>query len=453
MSVRRSIIVLTLLVLVLPAFVFSRQATQQRQLNPPRNLQLYTAKRGDIDVSISALGDIEPDQTASVSFTSRGRVADVMVQEGDFVTAGDSLVRLESSNEQLAYQQAQLSLVSAQVALKDVLDGPKDDDIKIAEANVRAAQGAYSAVANAVNADQIRAAELAFQQAQDAYRVANVARTVAGGDSQEAINLLDAQIGQASFNQEIARLQLESLRNGNGPQKAAAGARVQQALATLAQVKAGPTQAQIDAAKVQVTQAQTAVDQAAQDLNKLTVTAPFDGLVSKVDVEQGGLIAPGQQVVELTDIEPMHLTVQVDEVDIRQVRAAMPAIVKLDAVPGLQLKAAIERISLVGTNDNGIISYDVEVTPTEKDPRVRVGMTAEADIITQSAKGVIVVPNQYIRVDRNANKAYVSLVGPNNTLTEKEVKLGLQDASNSEIQSGLSEGDVIAFDLNANRAS
>jgi HlyD family secretion protein len=453
MSVRRSIIVLSLLVLVLPAFLFTTQASQQRQQNPPRNLQLYTARRGDIDVSISALGDIEPDQTASVSFTSGGRVSDVMVQEGDFVKTGDPLIRLEGSNQQLAYQQAQLTLESANVNLKDVLDGPDEDDIKIAEANVTAAQGAYSAVANAVNSDQIHAAELAYQQAQDAYKNANVARTVAGGDSQEAINLLDAQIGQASFNQEIARLQLESLKTANGPQKSAAGAAVAAAKAKLEQVKAGPTQAQIDAAKVQVMQAQTALDQAAQNLSKLTVTAPFDGLVSKVDVEKGALIGPGMQVVELTDIEPMHLTVQVDEVDIRQVRPQMPAIVKLDAVPGLQLPATIERISLVGTNDNGIISYDVEVTPTEKDSRVRVGMTAEADIITQSAKSVIIVPNQYLHIDRANNTATVNIVGPNNTLTQRQVTLGLQDANNSEIQSGLTEGEVIAFDLNASGAS
>jgi HlyD family secretion protein len=453
MSVRRSIIVLTLLVLVLPAFLFTTQATQQRQQNPPLKLQLYTVQRGDIDVSISALGDIEPDQTASVSFTSRGRVSDVMIQEGDFVKAGDPLVRLDGSNEQLAYQQAQLSLEAANVNLKDVLDGPDENDIRIAEANVTAAQGAYSAVANAVSADQIHAAELAYQQAQDAYKNANVARGVAGGDSQEAINLLDAAIGQASFNQEIARLKLEQLRNGNAPNKAAAGAAVAAAKAKLEQVKAGATQAQIDAARVQVMQAQTALDQAGDNLDKLTVKAPFDGLVSKVDVEKGALIVPGQQVIELTDIEPMHLTVQVDEVDIRQVSKGMPAVVKLDAVPGLQLLAAIERISLVGTNDNGIISYDVEVTPTQNDPRVRVGMTAEADIITQSAKGVVVVPNTYLHIDRANGTATVNIVGPNNTLTPRPVTVGLQDASNSEIQSGLSAGEVIAFDLNTTGAS
>jgi len=248
---------------------------------------------------------------------------------------------------------------------------------------------------------------------------------------------------------EIARLQLESLRQGNGPQKSAAYARVVQAQARLDAVKAGPTQGQIDVARVVVQQAQTALNQAGENLAKLTLTAPFDGLVSKVSVEDGALVTPGQQVVELTDIEPMHLTVQVDEVDIRQVRTGMPAIVKLDAVPGMQLSSVIDRISLVGTNDNGIISYDVEVTPTQKDPRVRVGMTAEADIITQSARDVVTAPNQYLRVDRRQDKVYVSIMQPNGALQEKEVKLGLQDGQNSQVTSGLKEGDVIAVDLNA----
>jgi multidrug efflux pump subunit AcrA (membrane-fusion protein) len=111
------------------------------------------------------------------------------------------------------------------------------------------------------------------------------------------------------------------------------------------------------------------------------------------------------------------------------------------------LAATLEQIALVPTNENGIVNYDVGVRLDQSDPRVRVGMTAEATAVVESRQDVLVVPNQYIRLDRVLDKAFVNLLNPDGTLTEVEVTLGLQGDDNSEILSGVSEGDVIAISL------
>jgi HlyD family secretion protein len=440
---------MTIATLALPVGVYSAQIQQQAQeaatsAAEAANLSYYTVARGDVELTVSAVGVIEADQIANLSFTNQGRVVELLVEEGQYVAAGEPLIRLDDRNAQLAYQQAELAVQSAELRLQDAMDGPDEGDIRIAEANVASAWAAYNAIAGAVSSDDIAAAQLRVQQAQQAYEDVNRARRVASGDNEQAITILDARIGETSFNLQIAQLQLQQLQNSNGPQMASAAARAAAAQAELERVQAGPTETQIRNAQVAVDRANTDLNQAAQELAKFLLTAPFDGLVAQVNVEEGSLVSPGLPVVQFVDLNPLRVSVDVDEIDIRSIRDGMPAAVKVDALSDLELSATIERIALVGSNSEGIITYPVEVALTGSDPRVRPGMTSEAEVVVDSRADVLVVPNQYIRLDRRANTAFVNLLQSDGTLREIQVTLGLQGAQSSEVVSGLAAGDVIA---------
>jgi RND family efflux transporter MFP subunit len=290
------------------------------------------------------------------------------------------------------------------------------------------------------------------QQALDLKAQAEKARTNAdGGQVDQAYQLLDAQVGAASFNAEIARLQLESLKSGNRGGLNAAYARIVQAQRELDRVKAGPTQAQIDQANIAVQQAQLQVNQAAKALADMSLTAASDGIVSAVNVQVGSVVSPTLPAVQITDISPLHVVVQVDEVDIHKIREGSPTKVKVDALPGVELPATIKTIALVGTNDNGIINYDVHVRLDANDPRVRAGMTAEASVVVEQKSNVLSVPNEYIRLDRQRDKAYVNVVDKNGHLEETEVTLGLQGDDTSEVIGGIREGDILAISLGGDR--
>jgi len=454
MSVRRSLVVLVVLTLALPLIVFSVRANQAQNGAASRNLQYYTVQTGSLDVSVTAIGTIESQAVASLSFTEAGRVAEVLAQPGDTVFAGDVLARQASDNEQIAYDRATLAVQLAELRKQDLLEPADDSDIRIAEANVDSAWGAYLGIQNAVTPEDLQAAEIKYQQAQQAHQDAVDARTQAdGGQVDQAYQLLDAQVGQAAFDAEVARLQLQALQNGNSGAFNAAYARVIQAQKELERAQAGPTQTEIDNAEIAVEQAQAELDQAKLSLDRMTLTAPFDGLVSALNVEVGSLATPSLAAVELTDTSALHVTVQVDEVDIRQIREGMAAQVRLDALPDVELLAIVERIALVGTNEDGIISYDVEVILNATDPRVRVGMTAEASVIVEKREDVLVVPNLYVRLDRELDKAFVNIAHSDGTLEEVEVQLGLQGQDSSEVVSGLAPRDVVAVDLSSDRIS
>jgi HlyD family secretion protein len=439
---------------VTPLLIFSARANRLRSNAPDQNLQFDTVRRGSLEVAVSAVGAIEAEAVANLSFTRPGRVVEVLVQPGDGVKAGDPLLRLGNEVEQIALEQAQLSLQLARLQRQD-LNKPADDaSIKVAEANLNSAWGAYLGLQKAVTPEDIRSAEIKHEQAKKAQEDAEYARTHAQGGQPEAFyQRLDAQIGAASFNTEIAQLQLETLRNPSKGQFNAAYARVIQAKRELERVKAGPTQAEVDRADIAIQQAQAQLDQAQMNLSRMTLTAPFDGVVSQVNIEAGALVAPGLPTVQLTNVSSLHVTVQVDEVDIRQIRAGLPVRLRLDALPSLELPGRVDKIALVGNSSNGIINYDVRLVLNASDPRVRIGMTTDAAIIVEERQDVLLVPNQYIRLDRQRDKAFVNLAGEGGKVTEVEVQLGLRGQDSSEILSGLRPGDQVAVNLSGDRFS
>jgi multidrug efflux pump subunit AcrA (membrane-fusion protein) len=164
MSIRRSLFVLTLITLILPVLVLAQQAGQSRiQASvQSENIQLHTVERGDVAVVVNAIGSIEASDVAQLSLTTPGRIREVLVQEGDYVLAGDVLVQQVDDTQRIAYEQALIALDLANLQLQDLLEPVDEDDIRVAEANVRSAWGAVRSAQDAVSAEELRAAELSI---------------------------------------------------------------------------------------------------------------------------------------------------------------------------------------------------------------------------------------------------------------------------------------------------
>ena len=260
MSVRRSLGVLFLVVVVLPGVIFTTQnrpatASNAEQL---RNLQVYEVRRGTVALTVSAIGRIEADESVALSFLVPGEIQAVLVQRDDYVLAGDPLVRLENTNQRIAYEQALLAVEQAELELDD-LQTVDNSQIRLAEAAIDAAWGSYLSVEQSISGEDISSADLAYQQAQERVEGVRVERDRIGGqfggDSNEW-EAANARLGEATFQAEIARLQAQQLRTANQPQLNAAYAGVIQAQRELERVKAGPSEIELDSAENAITQAE-----------------------------------------------------------------------------------------------------------------------------------------------------------------------------------------------------
>jgi HlyD family secretion protein len=451
MSVIRSLVVLLVLVILIPIAASFLAASQEAraQMNEQirlNSLERYTIGRGDVQRTASALGSIQTDETVNLSFETSGQIADVVVETGDYVVAGDVLARLVDETQRIDYEQAQLALERANNALTDLLGPMDENDIQVAQANLTSAQGTYTSIANGVTPADIEAAQLRYDQALHVWEELQHQRQVSGGlDQPEEYTLIEAQIGEASFNAEIARLNLEALQTSNRGSLAEAGARIALRQRELDQLLAGPTQAEITSAQITLQQAEARLRDAEAALNRTVLVAPMDGIVTAADIEIGQPVVPGTAVIEVSDVTPLGLTAQVDEVDIGQISVGMPAYVELDALPDVELPAAVRQIEIMGVEVESVVSYYTRFALDEIDPRVRIGMTGEAFVILETREDVLVVPNNFLNIAADGS-AFVEMLDANNQEIQIEVQLGLQGDEFSEVVSGLREGDVIVVE-------
>jgi len=230
------------------------------------------------------------------------------------------------------------------------------------------------------------------------------------------------------------------VRGATDAQLVAAQAAIQQAQSNLDRLT--PDQDRIAISKAQLEQARIAYEQAKLRLDRALLTAPFDGQVGQVNITRGGASsAPGGAVL-LVDTSRFHLDVSVDEIDIAKLQVGQTVTVSVDALPDAAITGRIDRISPVATSQAGVVSYQVRVNVDSTGALLRAGMSANVTIVTDVRPDVLLVPNWAIRIDRATGRAYVNrLVG--GQASEVQVQTGLRNETDSEVTSGVREGDVI----------
>ena len=204
-------------------------------------------------------------------------------------------------------------------------------------------------------------------------------------------------------------------------------------------------------------QARAARAQAADLLSKTQIVSPIDGIVIQVDVKVGETVIagttniPGSTIMVVADTSEMLIEVRVDEADVAQVSAGQRADIFAAAFPDDALGGAVESIGTTARQTAGQQSLWFLVKILLDDPEVfavRSGMSARADIYTQSAEETLAVPIQAVRYDEEnrtdsgTDQAYVLRLEDGKAVRQN-VSLGLSSDSDQEITEGLSEGDRV----------
>jgi len=226
---------------------------------------------------------------------------------------------------------------------------------------------------------------------------------------------------------------------------------------TLQQLTTGPDPLDVQAAKLTVEQRQNALTDAQDTLANYYVTAPFDGVLAKVDVKLGdnassgaviGTVITNQQIAQIT----------LNETDIAQVKLGQKATLTFDALPDLSLTGKVTEIDTLGTISQGVVTYGVQIALDATDPTVRSGMSVSASIITNVYQDAILVPtsaiksqgqNSYVSVFATppagatsataSTQGVVSPVAP----TSQTIQIGAADDTMTQVLSGLNEGDTV----------
>jgi HlyD family secretion protein len=454
--------------------------------------------RGSIEETVTATGNVVADQQASLTFASSGEIASVLVEKGQQVELGEVLARLDTASLEWQIARAQASLETAQARLEQAQQPASAEDLASAQAALASAQANYDRVKAGPSAEDLASARAALDSAQANYEKVkagpteeDLAAAQASLDSARASvrqaqaaydrikNQPDAQMRQESLNLQNATISLEQAQanydaQANRPTEselASAEAQVVQARATLSNLLDNPTDSDLASAQAQVSQAQANLDallerpkaedvavqqaqveeaalalaQAQSQLEDTLIRAPFAGRVLAVNVSAGEWATPGAPAIVLAATEPLILDVNIDEVDVAKLAEGQTAHLTFDALDNEGVNGTVTYIAPSSINVGGAVAYAVEVSFSTGSLPVRLGMTADVDIVTDRAEDALLVPNRAIDADREAGRYYVTRQLSGGATERVEVVIGLRDATSTQLLEGLEEGDTVVL--------
>jgi multidrug efflux pump subunit AcrA (membrane-fusion protein) len=173
----------------------------------------------------------------------------------------------------------------------------------------------------------------------------------------------------------------------------------------LADLTPGDDNLDVQSAKLTVQQRQNALDDAIQTLSNYTIVAPFDGVMEGVSVDIGSsaVMASANSSAALGTIvtDKKLAQISLNESDVVKVKIGQKANVSFDAIDGLAVEGTVVEINTLGTVTQGVVTYKVKVAFSANDSRILPNMTTSVDILTDSKEGVLYVPNQAVKHDAN----------------------------------------------------
>lgn len=223
-------------------------------------------------------------------------------------------------------------------------------------------------------------------------------------------------------------------------------------------------EAAVSAARNRVAQAQAGLRGARHEVGRVTIRSPFDGVVTRVNVEPGEVAVigtmnqPGTVLVTIADLGVMEATVDVDETDVVKIEPGQQARVTIDAFPDTTFAGTVTevatspKITPTATGPaEGVTDYEVKVTLDDPLPIARSGLSATADIVTATREKVPTIPIQSLVVRQVADDAAESGVREREgvfVVRDGEahfvpVRVGIAGDRFFEVVSGLEEGDRV----------
>jgi HlyD family secretion protein len=435
MTTKKTLVGAGLLVVVISAVVGYYVYTRN---NGVLAVQTGRVVRQDLKQTVSANGEIKPKKYVNISSNAMGRIVRMPVKEGDHVRQGALLIRLESIQTEAEVQAAEAALDAAGTELEGM------------SAQIRSNEAAI----NSAKADITRS-EADLNRAKQALERADL------GAKDGLISREQYERTKAEYDIAVAQLNSVHARLAQSEAQAAAALK------------------QRDGTALRIAQQRSALIRAKDQFSKTTITAPLDGIITYLPVNEGEIAivgvqnSPGTILMTIADMSVITAEVKVDETDIVNVRLGQEAQIKVDALGSRLLKGHVSEVGNSALNRNGTASttapggsqeakdFKVVITLDEPPLELRPGLSSTATILTATTKQSLTVPIQALTIREFDDPEQTSFAADanNKKKIEKEgvftikngvaffrpVKTGVTGTTDIEILEGLQQNEEIVI--------
>ncbi|MGA2158793.1 MAG: efflux RND transporter periplasmic adaptor subunit [Dehalococcoidia bacterium] len=513
------------------------------------------AQRGDLEVTVTASGDIEMPEAVNLYFDTTmftltapysAQIKKIYVEKGDMVKAGALIAVLDDTAQKQNVETAQYGLETAinnvvqttapccgctvpqfysdavalyrfDFAMKEMQKAQTflqtgqytdaAEQISLANYDIDAARKIYSDPAfNTIRPDLLNDVGQVINTSSDASQaiqrfssemdvIASVQAQVKDGKYDDAVSTIQDMLTEMSYTDDIVKRITHLPTDATSVDTSTTYTVVNEILASMDKLQAMVAQKDVDPIAFAQTLSsvrhdleltnkildenistyrlglnlkalrdyniaiQTAIiklDQAKLSLLKTELLAPFDGQVVELNLHEGDMITQrysttglpiDSYLARLANTSSIRMTGIVNETDVLKVVRGQKALVYVDAVPGKTFQGQVAFISPFGTLDTKMASYKVEIALDPADAAYLAGgMTATTEISIDKHTNVLLVPNAAISGQAGDYYVLVWKDEKANIVERRPVTIGLQGKTQTEIVSGLSEGEKVLLE-------
>ncbi len=371
-----------IIVIVVVVIVFSFVAIRGCRTDGDSQIEnTATVERGNISKTVVATGKIEPLYKAEIKSKIGGLINQLYVEEGDRVTVGQRLV--------------------------EIIPGATPVEMVQARTEVKAA--AYDKIV--AEKQYLRTKELKEQKLISSEKY----------DRDKA----DYDIARVRFYAAMAQLRV--LEQGSNVESLAEGIEIS------------------DQDRLEIEK------ETREAIASMTLIAPISGIVLSRDTDKGSAIIPissaygGTVIMILADVSEKHFRGDVDEADIGKVHLGLPVRIYVEAYPDEPFKAELTHISPRGREEEDIINFEIRAIVGDQENRLRVGMSADAELILEEHENVLVIPEGAVIYEDGKTFVNIQDDSIEEGMRKVEITKGISDGLRTEVLSGLEEGQVVVL--------
>lgn len=453
--------------------------------------RLVTARRGVVQSTVSASGNIAAASQLDLGFKTSGTISAIDVAQGQHVTQGELLATLDPQSAEVALEQAKASLQSAEAELarEEETDGESSGSgTSGSAASSGSSAGSATAAAASTALAHTAAATTPSTTAPSATTPStstpasgsSPASETSAPQSSEASPTQNSNSGQTQATKKQANSKAGSDESSSGSSSTSSS--------SATSISSATREANIASAKAAVRSGRLTVKSAEQAVADTRLLAPESGTIVSLESEVGETVSGGgtsrdagtseasssgssstpggatagasggssssssgssssssSSFAVLSDLSAMKLVVPLSESEVGSVKAGQTATVTVEALKGAKLAAHVSEVAALSTSNSGVVSYDVTFRLDQLQRGLKAGMSATAEVVVEQAEGV--------NVPTSAISAGAVTVSSGGKQQRRSVTTGLAGDSTTLILSGLKAGEQVVLPIASTSSS
>jgi HlyD family secretion protein len=361
---------------------------------PPE--KIVRVERGDIARSVVAVGRIEPLSKVEVKSKANGIIQSLAVDVGDPVTEGQILAELDKEYLEAEVREARARKDAEEANLQIAIAAEAKARIEVANPELEFARRDYERV-RALFAEKVT--------------------------SQQALDDVEKNHKVSVNRQQLLE------------------AAVRSATAVVTQAHA------------RVAAAQAALERAEEGLRHTTIRSPIKGIVLTREREVGdaassilNLGSAATLIMTLGDVSSVYVEGQVDEADVGKIRVGLPVRTTVESFPGETFAGTVTRIAPMGKEKDNVTTFDVRVSIANPQAKLRVNMSANAEIILEDRKNTLLIPEAALIRDKDGKSSVQQRDASTKAGFRKvPIQTGISNGQRTEVLEGLTEGTELVL--------